>query len=150
MKMIDKASRFIATVFFIGYCPVAPGTMGSLAAVGVYLLLKGNFLAMGYVILASLVIGFITSGRAEKILGKKDDKRIVIDEFAGMLVSLYLLPFHILNIALAFLLFRLLDILKPAFIKKVENLRGGLGIMGDDLLAGVMVNFILQVLDKAF
>ena len=142
---MNRFCKLIASVFYIGYLPVASGTMGSFAALFLYYFVKDNPQLMGIGIVIFLVLGLLTAGRAEKLLGEKDAGEIIIDEFTGMLVSLYLLPASMGYIVSAFLLFRFFDIIKPRPIARLERLRGSLGIMADDLLAGVYANLILQI-----
>lgn len=142
--------KLIATVFYIGYLPVAPGSIGSLAALFLYGALKNSPQIMGASIILCIVLGLLTAGRAEKLLGGKDAGEIIIDEFAGMLVALYLLPPTMGYIVSAFILFRFFDIIKPRPIRNLENLSGSLGIMLDDILAGVYTNLILQVVHRLF
>ena len=148
-----KLSIFISTCFGTGYFPVAPGTFGSLFALCFYFLIPESVLAMsgdywylsiGGVLLISIV-GTITAFEAEKTLGH-DDKRIVIDEFAGYYLSVILLPKSIFVMVAGFVLFRIFDILKPYPINKIQDLRGGYGIMADDLLAGIISNIIIRLL----
>lgn len=142
--------KLIATVFYIGYLPVAPGSIGSFAALFLYGALRNNPQMMGASIALCIVLGLLTAGRAEKLLGGKDASEIVIDEFAGMLVALYLLPPTMGYIVSAFILFRFFDIIKPRPIRNLEKLNGSMGIMLDDLLAGVYANLILQVVHRLF
>ncbi|MFC1621232.1 phosphatidylglycerophosphatase A [Candidatus Omnitrophota bacterium] len=142
---VNVFCKLIATVFYIGYFPVAPGTIGSFAALFLYGAVKNSPQMMGASIILCIVLGLLTAGRAEKLLGGKDAGEIVIDEFAGMLVALYLLPPTIGYIASAFILFRFFDIVKPYPIKNLEKLNGSMGIMLDDLMAGIYTNLILQV-----
>ncbi|MEE8317329.1 MAG: phosphatidylglycerophosphatase A [Candidatus Omnitrophota bacterium] len=143
-------TKLIASVFYVGYFPIAPGSMGSFAALFLYYFIKDNVQLMGAVIIISLILGLLTAGRAERLLGGRDAGEIVIDEFTGMLVSLYLLPATMGYIVSAFLLFRFFDIVKPRPIKRLERLNGGLGIMADDLAAGIYTNLILQVAHRIF
>lgn len=138
--------ELISTIFYIGYLPVAPGTLGSFSALFLYYFIKNSPAAMGIAIGLSIFLGFLTAGKAEELFGGKDASEIIIDEFAGMLVALYLLPVTMGYIVSAFLLFRFFDIVKPAPINKLERLDGSLGIMTDDLAAGVYANLILQVI----
>lgn len=135
----------IASVFYAGYLPVAPGTLGSLAAVFLYYFICHNTIMMSVVILVTIILGFVTSGRMEKIFGEKDPDEIVIDEFSGMLISLYRIPPTMGYVVAGFLLFRFFDIVKPRPIKNLEKLKGSLGIMSDDIIAGVYTNIALQV-----
>lgn len=141
--------KLIASIFYIGYIPVAPGSIGSLAALFVYYLVKpGPQLAAGC-ILISLVLGLLTAGKAARLLEAEDAAKIVIDEFTGMLLSLYLLPPRISYGIAAFFLFRFFDIVKPKPIAQLQRLKGSLGIMADDLMAGLFTNLILQVVSRA-
>lgn len=142
--------RLIATVFYVGYMPVAPGSMGSFAALFLYYFIGADPVLLGVAIVLCILLGLLTAGRAEKLFGGKDSGEIIIDEFAGMLVSLYLLPPTMGYIVAAFLLFRFFDIVKPGPIRTVEKIGGSLGIMLDDILAGVYTNLILQIVYRVF
>ena len=120
-----------------GYSPVAPGTAGSLvAAVGLWLI---PFSSVGlWAALAAVVVaGIWASHHVEAVLGRKDPGVIVIDEVAGMMVAVLLLPRTPGVLLCAFLLFRFFDIWKPFPAREAEALRGGFGVMVDDLIAGV-------------
>jgi len=142
---MNRLYKLIASVFYIGYLPVAPGSLGSFAALFLYYFIKNSPLMMGIAIFVCLILGFLTAGRAEKLFGGRDAGEIIIDEFTGMLISLFLLPVSMGYIVAAFLIFRFLDIVKPGPINKAQELEGSLGIMADDLLAGVYANLILQI-----
>ena len=143
--MKDRLYRMIASVFYIGYLPIAPGTLGSLAALIAYYFICNNIIIMAVVILTAIILGFITTGKVEKMFGEKDPGEIVIDEFAGMLISLYRIPPTMGYVVTGFLLFRFFDIVKPKPIKNLEQLKGSLGIMSDDIIAGVYANILLQI-----
>ncbi|MBU1912009.1 MAG: phosphatidylglycerophosphatase A [Candidatus Omnitrophica bacterium] len=143
--MRDRLYKMMASVFYMGYLPVAPGTLGSLAAVLLYYFICRNTIMMSAVILVIIILGFVTSGRVEKIFGEKDPDEIVIDEFAGMLISLYRIPPVMGYVVTGFLLFRFFDIVKPKPIRDLEKLKGSMGIMSDDIIAGVYTNIALQV-----
>ena len=142
--MRDRIYKMIASIFYVGYLPVAPGTLGSLAAIILYYFICKSAIIMAAVILIVIILGFITAGRVEKIFREKDPGEIVIDEFAGMLISLYCLPPTTGYVVTGFLLFRFFDIVKPKPIHDLEKLKGSLGIMADDIIAGVYANIILQ------
>jgi phosphatidylglycerophosphatase A len=142
---MSRAYEMIASVFYIGYLPVAPGTLGSLVGLIVYYFVKDNPITMGVAILIVTALGFLTAGRAEKIFGGKDPDEIVIDELSGMLISLYLLPSSMGYVVSGFILFRFFDIVKPKPIQSFEELKGSLGIMSDDLIAGLYANMALQI-----
>ena len=92
-----------------------------------------------------ILLGIWSADEVEKIWGK-DNQRVVIDEVAGMCVSLLWIPIQLPYLLIAFLLFRVFDIAKPFFIKKVEKLPGGWGVMLDDVLAGMYANLLLQLI----
>jgi phosphatidylglycerophosphatase A len=143
----NTALTRIATLGFLGYSPYAPGTVGTLFAFAVFFL--ADLTVSGHLILIISVIltGIYASSVAEKTLNEKDSKKIIIDEFAGFFVAVFYLPKSISFAVAAFLLFRFFDILKPFFISKLEKtLDGGLGIMADDILAGIYTNLVLQAL----
>lgn len=137
-------ARLISTFFYVGYFPLIPGTAGSLAALLVYFLIKNNPWVYILTFFVLLVLGFWASSQAERIMERKDPPCVVIDEACGMLLSLLFVPYDIRLVAIAFFIFRLLDTLKPYPIGRLERLKGGLGIMSDDLAAGIYTNIILQ------
>ena len=140
-----------STVFFIGYLPLVPGTFGSLAGVALFYLLKGASAPVYFLfILAIIILGLLTSGRTEKLLNKKDPGCIVIDEVAGMLIALSCMPYDFKIIFLAFLFFRILDTLKPYPAAWLQNKHGAVGVMGDDLVAGIYTNIVLFVILKLY
>jgi len=146
MKNIDILLE-IAEVFGIGRIKYAPGTFGSLATcIVAYPILILPFLYKFSIILILLIIGIFASTHAEKIREKKDPKSVVIDEVVGQLITLsFISSPSFFNICLGFILFRIFDILKPPPIKIIENkLPSGMGIMGDDVMAGVMGGVILR------
>lgn len=134
--------KTISTFFYIGYLPLIPGTFGSMAGLLIFFLVKGNLFIYTC---AFIALGFLTSGRAEEAFGYKDASCIVIDEVAGMLLSLLFLPYNLKTIIIAFCLFRILDSIKPYPANKLQSLKGSLGIMSDDIVAGLYTNIILQV-----
>ncbi|MBI4690413.1 MAG: phosphatidylglycerophosphatase A [Nitrospirae bacterium] len=137
--------KLISTVCFIGYIPFAPGTFGTLAAVVFVIFLKPSVVLHASLTIFFIVIGVISSGYTEKFFKQKDPKYIVIDEFVGYMVSLLFLPLRWEYIISAFILFRFFDIIKPPPIRKIEcGLKGGLGIVGDDIAAGIYTNLVLQ------
>ena len=138
--------KFIATGFYSGYFPIAPGTAGSVVGILIYLaVISYQLSAISYFLITAsiVVIGIRVSGKAEDIFQKKDSQKIVIDEIAGMLISLFMLPPEFLTILSGFLIFRIIDITKPFHI--LERLPHGFGVMMDDIAAGVSTNIILQV-----
>lgn len=150
MKIIQSISsaisKIIATVFFIGYIPFAPGTFGSLAGLLFIWLLKPSAIFQIMIILSVFVAGILSARIAEQEFGEKDSSRIVIDEFAGYLIAVAFLPLSAGYLIAAFFLFRLFDLVKPLPIRNIEKIfSGGIGVMIDDLAAGVVTNIILQI-----
>lgn len=144
-SLITFLSKAIATVLFIGYAPFAPGTFGGLAALIFVWFLKPGIRALPITLIAVFITGVLSSHVAEKGLGEKDSKHIVIDEFAGYLASIAFLPLTPGYMVSAFVLFRFFDIIKPPPIRNIEKaVSGGMGIMLDDILAGLFTNIILQ------
>ena len=142
--MVKFLTKLIATFFYIGYFPLIPGTAGSLAGVLIYLLIKNNILTFIFTLSALLALGFLVCGKVEELGRKKDPSYVIIDEVCGMLLSLIFLPFDIRLVMLAFFIFRILDTLKPCPIGRLEKFKGSLGIMGDDIVAGIYTNIVLQ------
>ena len=138
--------RHIATLWVIGYIPFAPGTLGSLVACVLFILIKPSLPVHIMMLLFLFPVGLISSHYAEILLKEKDSRRIVIDEFCGFFLAVLFLPPSALYILGAFFLFRFFDILKPFPIRTVEHLfRGGAGIMADDIVAALYTNVILQI-----
>ena len=136
--------KFFLTVGFSGLSPKAPGTVGSFVSliIGLFLL---EFLHVSTLFLLSLLITVIAIKQIdtyEKEVSMHDGKEIVIDELAGMWITLAICGINSSNILfmapIAFIFFRLFDIWKPSFIGKIDrDVKGGLGVMGDDVLAGI-------------
>ena len=143
---MQKINKLIATVFYVGYLPFAPGTAASVLAAGVYFLIKDNPALHLLLTVVFLALGFLVSSAAEKDFGGKDPRRIVIDEFAAMLMVYLFLPFSVSIFIAGFVLFRIFDIFKIPAIKKLERLPAGWGIMLDDIAAALFTNLLLQVL----
>lgn len=135
----------LSTFFYIGYLPGIPGTYGSLAGLLIFFLVNKSPAIYFLISFALLVCGFLTCGVAERLLRKKDPSCIVIDEVAGMLLALLFLPADIKVVIIAFVIFRILDSLKPYPAGKLQNLKGSFGIMSDDLIAAFYTNIILQI-----
>ncbi|MDZ7672501.1 MAG: phosphatidylglycerophosphatase A [Halanaerobiales bacterium] len=142
-KLKKKIVEIIASCFYVGYIPGAPGTYGSLFAL--FFISQFSTLTKNYGVVFFIIIGLIFSTLMEKQTGQKDDQRIVIDEFVGMLITFYYVTPNLLYLAIGFVLFRLYDIYKPYPIMKIQNLPSGLGIMLDDILAGVYARIVLHI-----
>lgn len=140
--------KLIVSGFGLGFIPVAPGTMGAIGALVPAILIL-RYAAHPYVILVGLavvftVLGIIGSNKLQHEWGK-DPSRIVVDEVVGMWISLLWVGSGWIPVFSAFILFRFFDIVKPLGIRKTEELPGGIGVMADDILAGIYANLVLQV-----
>jgi len=137
-------AKIIGSGFFSGYSPFASGTAGT--AVALLFFLIPNFSLPQILIPATVilfVIGGIAAGKLEEKFGQ-DPSVCTVDEIVGMWISLWLIPVTYLNVGLAFLIFRILDILKPYPAKDFDKKRGGWNIMLDDVIAGIYTNIIIQ------
>jgi phosphatidylglycerophosphatase A len=151
----------------VGYLPLAPGTWGSLLAVGAYLVVRigvlghpadtpqsvdtSGFLAGEIVVIVIVTIaGIWAASRTERVLKVKDPGKVVVDEVAGQFIALLPVPLTRIGawpvfVIMAFLLFRFFDIVKPYPARKLESLHGGLGIMLDDVVAGVYAAVVVAL-----
>ncbi len=145
---MDRLIVALATGLYSGRMPFAPGTWGSAFALIPWYFCRGLSLAHYSMVLAALfVVGFLAAGSAEKIFDKPDPGCIVIDEVMGMFVTLTLAPNHPAAWLLGFILFRVFDVLKPFPVSWLDtHLHGGLGIMMDDVMAGVYALVCLQLI----
>lgn len=140
-------ARIFGSAFGIGYIPFAPGTFASGAAALLYLYVPAirELPMLALLIVLSTVIGVWAGGVMEKEYGE-DPSQAVIDEVAGQWIALLFVPFSPLTVLLAFILFRLFDVLKPGPVDWAQRFPGGWGIMSDDVLAGVFANLSLQLI----
>ena len=158
-----KTSDYLALILAtcgVGYLPLMPGTYGSLVAVGIFIGLtqrvKGNSLIAVVVIaiVVSTFAGIWAASRTEELSGRKDPGKVVVDEVAGQLISLFPLTlfahWSTLAVIISFILFRFFDIVKPYPARRLEALKGGLGIMCDDLVAGVYGAVITAIFIAVF
>ena len=143
--MKDKVTKLIASCFYLGYIPVMPGTLASLFGLGVYFLIGGTSAVYFFTVFTVIILGFLVCTNAEKVFGRKDAGKIVIDEVAGMLIAFMFVPPDIFIICVCFIFFRLFDIIKPYPLRKFEQLNGGLGVMLDDIGAGIYANICVQI-----
>ena len=140
----------LATGCYIGNISFAPGTFGSvLGLVLCYFLSKIGILPSLFIAVSFVFCAMWIAHEAEKILQTKDPGCIVIDEIAGMILTLIGLPFNITTIVTGFLVFRALDIWKPYPIRFFDQqLSGGIGVVMDDVAAGILSNIVLRILLK--
>ena len=147
MNFKEKSVIFIATGCYIGNISFAPGTFGTVFGILLcFFLSKIDFSIAVLLMLIFILCAIWIANEAEKILEAKDPGCIVIDEIAGIILTLSGLPFNITSVTLGFLIFRALDIWKPYPIRLLENkFSGGIGIVLDDVAAGILSNFILRI-----
>jgi phosphatidylglycerophosphatase A len=137
----------MATAGGVGFFPVAPGTAGSLAALLLYAPLRAWASHPLFLVVIALVVaaGVWASDRVEREWGTTDPGPVVIDEVLGMWMSLVWLPLSWAGVGVAFLLFRIFDIVKPYPARRAEAAPGGWGIMLDDAVAGLYANAVLRL-----
>jgi phosphatidylglycerophosphatase A len=142
---LRRLGVFIATCAHIGYAPFAPGTFGSAVGLVVYYLVRRQ--ASTTIELATigvvLVIGLWSATEAEHHFGGIDPGPVVIDEVVGMLMTLALHPVNVLGAITGFVIFRVLDVVKPWPARRLEHLPGGFGVVLDDAMAGVYGNLLM-------
>lgn len=153
--------KLILSCFGLGFLPAAPGTWGSLSALAVFLVVRFiwpieifSVILLVIMMVISSVFCLLFAGEAEKTQDKKDPPWIVIDEFAGQSVALLSAAVTSSKVLIAaigtFVLFRIFDILKPPPVREVQYLKGGLGILADDLVAGVMAGVVVCIISALF
>lgn len=150
MKTIYKLT---ATALGAGYSPFAPGTMGAIVGcLALWLFEKYNLISttstpllfIGLIVITT-ILGIIATDKLEADWGK-DPSKVVLDEVIGMWITMMFVPLSFLNVLIGFVLFRFFDIAKPLGIRKLESLKGGVGVMADDILAGIYANIVLQII----
>lgn len=140
-KQIKSWYGIIATFFCAGCLPKCPGTFGSIAACALWIAFRG---IPWQIILLTFALGVVAADKYERQSAKKDPGEVVVDEVVGYWISAYGFDMSLAIVALV--LFRIVDILKPFPVKTAEKLPGGIGIMADDIIGGIMVNILLHVL----
>ena len=152
MTHAERLRLLIATGFGCGRAPIAPGTVGSLAALPLLAVLwwAGGSSAVAAGTVVAILLGFWSAGVAESHFGRLDPGPVVVDEIAGQMVSLLFLAPSPTALVTGFLLFRIFDIWKPPPVRQTERLPGASGIMTDDLVAGIYANVLHQALGWAF
>ena len=145
-KVARHAVLFIAQGAYSGRSPAAPGTAGTFVGIAIYLVMHAlsppAYLAVCVIVCG---VGVWASNAAEGLLGCKDCSSIVIDEIAGYLLAMFFVPFGWGYVTAGFLVFRFFDIIKPCPLYGLQKLRGGWGVMIDDIGAGIYTNIVLQV-----
>lgn len=145
---MTRLAVLISTVGYIGYFPVAPGTVGSVAGLGVYALVvaSGTAWLQVAVIVVVFAVGAWSATIAERYFGGIDPGPVVVDEVLGMLVTLAFVPVGVKGAIIGFLVFRVLDMVKPFPAGRLERLHGGIGVMADDAAAAVYGNLVMHLL----
>ena len=148
MKNTSSVFVGLATGGYIGFIPFAPGTFGSLFGIPLFYFISSLPLLPTFsFIIAFILFSVWVAGKAEKSLKTKDPGCIVIDEIAGMGVTFFTIPFNLYLAIIGFIVFRFFDILKPFPVNYLEKrFTGGLGVVIDDVAAGIMSNIVLQII----
>jgi phosphatidylglycerophosphatase A len=145
--MNEKLIKLLATGFGAGLAPVAPGTAGTLVGVLICLIFSPlHWLLRFLIVIFLLGLAIYIVERAEQVYGKKDDQRIVIDEIAGFQVAMLPVAITGLHLLVGFVLFRIFDILKPFPLRDLQKMSGGLGIVLDDVAAGIYTGILMLLL----
>jgi phosphatidylglycerophosphatase A len=148
--MKSRIINTVGSVFYAGYFPFAPATFASFVWLLAYLFIPGGeWLASPIILVIVVPVAVYLSHEMERMHGA-DSSRIVIDEFAGMQVTFLMLDPSITIGAVGFCCFRFFDILKPFPINRSQRLRGGVGVVVDDLIAGLYARIVLMILIRAF
>jgi phosphatidylglycerophosphatase A len=147
---INSFEKFIGSGFYTGYSPFISGTVGSLAALIIYLIpgFEQLFIMIPAIIIF-MIYGIYLGNKFESEYGK-DPAQCTIDEVVGMWISLVALPKTFAIVAIAFILWRILDIVKPPPARNLERLKGGLGIMIDDVISGIYTLIIMHLVVYLF
>ena len=143
--MIKRVGLAVATVFGVGYAPIAPGTFGSAAGLLVWWLLPPSMVVQAAAIVVIFIVGSWGGNVAEHHFGRTDPGQVVIDEVMGMLITLFLNPVGWMGALAGFFLFRVFDVIKPYPANKLEQLHGGIGVMADDGMAAIYANLVLRL-----
>jgi phosphatidylglycerophosphatase A len=140
--------KFFASGAYVGYSPLASGTLGTLWGIPLYFWLSRYSPGVqGGVIVLLILTAVYVADRAARIWDQKDPSRVVADEIVGYLVSVCWIPLNWFSVIGGFLIFRLMDITKPFPIRKIDReMRGGWGIVLDDVLAGIYTNILLRII----
>ena len=144
---MTRFAVFLATVGYIGYFPIAPGTVGSAAGLLFYLLVwwtQSPIVEVGLIV-ALFLAGVWAGTTAERYFGGIDPGPIVLDEVVGMLITLAFIPVGLSGAVAGFFLFRVFDVLKPFPAGRLEKLHGGFGVMADDAMAAIYANVALRL-----
>ena len=141
-----RLGLFVATCGYLGYVPIAPGTFGSAAGLALFFAVRstGSLAVELAAIVLLFAIGIWSGTVAEHHFAGIDPGPVVLDEVVGMLITLFLLPVTLTGAIVGFLVFRVLDVVKPWPSARFEKLPGGLGVMADDGMAAVYGNLVMR------
>ncbi|MBU0504469.1 MAG: phosphatidylglycerophosphatase A [bacterium] len=150
--MFHKLIKFLAAGLGLGYVPFAPGTFGTILGSLMFFLLKDvSHIYFIQITVVVAIISLVIAHLAEKSFGEKDCQKIVIDEVAGVLVCYAFVSYSLFNLVMGFILFRLFDIAKIFPARQAQDqLKGGLGVVGDDVIAGIQAGLLLYFLPNIF
>ena len=143
--------RFFATACYVGYIPLAPGTWGTIVGVGLYWLISGLApFVYAVTVIAFIIFAIWVSGFAKELFDEVDPPQVVIDEVAGILVTLAFHKPELSVMIMGFIIFRVFDIVKPPPVRWIEKrFSNGFGVVMDDVMAGVYANVVLWVFEIA-
>ena len=142
--------KILFTALYIGYSPLAPGTMGTILAVLIYII---EYLLIGdcswiinlFIVIIMLYPSIKLGDAGVAYFNNSDPQEIVLDEVMGFWISILFFPFNWKIIALAFVVFRIMDIIKPYPAYKLQRLKNGMGVMIDDYIAGIYSNITILI-----
>ena len=145
--LIKRLSKFFATAFYVGLIPIAPGTMASLEAlVWIYLFFPKGTVVQIILCVLSFALGVFTARVMTQETGHPDPPQVVIDEVCGMFITFFMIPISAKSLVLGFILFRVFDIFKLPWIRRMETIPHGYGVMADDVAAGLLSHIALRLI----
>ncbi len=143
----ERIAVFFATGFGIGYIKLVPATFGTLLGIPLFWGLSFTTLPIRIgLVLALVALAIYVSGIAERCMKSKDPHPVVIDEVVGYVITTLVIPFSLTSVMVSFIIFRMADIIKPFPITLSQRVSGGLGIVLDDVLAGILSALILLLI----
>ena len=143
--MSNSIAKLFATFFGMGYSPFASGTTASIAGMLIYFVFCYNITIYLLIFVVITFLGFLTSGKVERLSNKKDPSCVVIDEVSGAMITFFMLPQIPSVLITAFFLFRAFDMFKVYPADKFEVFPGSMGIMLDDIVAGLYTNLVMHI-----
>ena len=147
-SVLDRVAVLIATVFGVGYAPLAPGTVASVVTVMVLGLVPFSRAGLVVFLVVVVAMGTWAAHVAERVIGGKDPSAIVIDEVAGMTLSVVAFPLTPEVLAVGLALFRVFDVWKPPPARESQRIKGGVGVMIDDVIAGLYALVIIALMRR--